>query len=423
MRRESLQLIFVLCLGVTADCIGRAQAVETVSEYVRLGGGDLLAGIPGEGSLSLEAIDAWLNDPRNHRELKVALPVGLNAGLADARGLKEDPLTRAKIELGRQLFFDRRLSRDNTVSCASCHQPEHGYAAPTRVGIGVGGAEGRRNSPTAGNRLLSGPQFWDGRVDSLEAQAIAPIANPAEMGLTHGAVVDACRSIEGYRRQFERIFGGPEERDGVTIENAGRALAAFERALVSGPNRWDHHTRLRAFESAYDGELDDLPDDETVEAYASLKAAAAVAPLSESAERGAKLFFGPRTGCTQCHAGANLSDERYHNLGVGMQQLADRGDTVDWGRYEITKNEADRGAFKTPGLRNVAQTWPYMHDGSLATLAEVVTWYVEGGHDNPYLSPLLVPLDLDEAEQADLVAFLESLTGEWPKVQTERLPQ
>lgn len=397
-------------------------STASAGDPFRLGEGDLLTGIPVEGALTLEAIDAWLDEPRNHRELAITLPVGLNAGVADARGLKEDPLTRAKIELGRQLFFDPRLSSDRTVSCASCHRPEHGYAAPTRVGIGVGGAEGNRNSPTAGNRLLSGPQFWDGRVDSLEEQAIAPLANPIEMGLTHGAVVEACRSIEGYRRQFDRLFGGEDGDDGVTIENAGRALAAFERALVSGPTAWDHHSRLQAFESAYAGELDDLPDDEAVEEYASLKGAAAVVPLSEPAQRGAQHFFGNRTGCTQCHAGANLSDERYHNLGIGMEQLAERRDAIDWGRYEVTKNEADRGAFKTPGLRNVAQTSPYMHNGSLATLSEVVTFYVEGGHTNPHLSPLLAPLDLNEAEQADLVAFLEALTGAWPRVETERLP-
>lgn len=381
-------------------------------ERVRLGEGDLLRGVPGEGPLSIEEVRAWLADPANHRQLIPELPVGLDGGALDIRGLQANPLSRAKIELGRQLYFDPRLSRDGTVSCASCHDPEHGYAMPTRFGVGVEGQEGPRNSPTAANRILSDAQFWDGRAGSLEEQAIGPMANAVEMASSHEAVVGLVGTLEGYRLQFERVFD-----EGVTIENVGRAIAAFERAIVSGPNAWDHHRRLSDFESAYADELDDL-DEELTEEHGALKAAAAASPLSEPAARGADLFFGD-AGCTQCHAGANFSDERYHNLGVGFEEGTK---PVDWGRYEITKDEADRGTFKTPGLRNVAQTAPYMHDGSQQTLADVVAWYAQGGHPNPHLSPLIEPLDLDESQQADLVAFLESLTGEWPAVETGRLP-
>lgn len=379
---------------------------------VRLGEGDLLAGIPGEGPLSPSEVEAWLNEPANRRELVPVLPVGLDEGSLDIRGLDTNPLTRAKIELGRQLFFDTRLSRDGTVSCASCHDPDHGYAMPTRFGVGVGGQVGTRNSPTAANRILSAAQFWDGRAESLEAQAASPMSNPIEMGFTHEAVAAMVGEIEGYRLQFNALF-----EDGVTIENLGLAIASFERALVSGPNAWDHHRRLRDFEAAFMGELEDL-DDELGAEYEALRIEAAEMPLSASAERGADLFFG-EAGCSQCHAGANLSDERFHNLGVGFD---DSESTEDWGRFDVTRHEADRGAFKTPGLRNVAQTAPYMHDGSLDTLDEVVAWYAEGGRDNPHLSPLIEPLDLTASQQADLVAFLEALTGDWPAVETGRLP-
>ncbi|CAN0357823.1 unnamed protein product, partial [Ectocarpus sp. 4 AP-2014] len=234
------------------------------------------------------------------------LPVGLDGGALDIRGLAANPLTRAKIELGRQLFFEPRLSRDGTISCASCHDPEHGFAMPTRFGVGVGGLQGTRNSPSAANRILSDAQFWDGRAASLEEQAVGPMANPMEMGFSHEAVISLIGTLEGYRLQFERVFDGHQREGGVTIENVGRAIAAFERAIVSGPNAWDHHRRLRDFEAAYADELDDL-DEELIEEYAVLKTAADEKPLSEPAARGADLFFG-RAGCTQCHAGANFSD-------------------------------------------------------------------------------------------------------------------
>lgn len=396
-----------------------SAAIADGPEWVRLGEGDLLRGVPGSGELTVAQLRGWLADPANHRELRPELPLGMNAGEADIQGVESEPLTRAKIELGRQLFFDPRLSRDGTVSCASCHAPEYGYAFPTRFGVGVAGQEGVRNSPTAANRILSGAQFWDGRAASLEEQAVAPMANPQEMGFTHGAVTETLRNVPAYAAQFKAVFDG----GGVTIENAGRALAAFERVLVSGPNAWDVNDRLRVLQ---DASADDDP--ELVEELKQLEGAAAAKPLSDAAKRGAGLFFGARTGCTQCHAGANFSDEAYHNLGVGMEPIADLREadaiakTIDWGRYEVTKDDTDRGAFKTPGLRNVAETGPYMHDGSLATLDEVVAWYVKGGQPNPFLSPLIEPLDLTAEEQADLVAFLEALTGEWPEVEKGRLP-
>lgn len=397
------------------------------------GADELLRGVPGEGPLTTGQVRAWLDEPSNHLPLVPALPVGLDAGAGDVRGLDGAPLTRAKVELGRQLFFDPRLSRDGTVSCATCHDPDHGYASPDPVAIGIEGRRGRRNAPTVLNRLVSDRQFLDGRAESLEAQALGPMASDLEMGAPHEATVRRLRGIEAYRMQFERVFDRERADGGVTIENAARALAAFQRTLLTGPSPWDHHERLVRFEAAFAEELADGEDPDLRAEHAELRQAADEAPLSEVAERGAALFFGERARCSRCHVGANFTDERYHNLGAGMERLAElREDepvpseleaTIDWGRYEATGRDADRGAFKTPTLRNVAQTAPYLHDGSLATLAEVVAWYAGGGQDNRYRSPLIEPLDLDAGEQADLVAFLRALTGELPSVERGRLPE
>lgn len=431
--REAVQQTVVQAL-VPADqrctpCAARppATAAPTPTPIrrvtVALGRGDLLRGIPGEGPLTLEQTEAWLAKSENHWRIKPKLPIGLDAAAADVRGLEDAPLTRAKIELGRQLFFDPRLSADGAISCASCHAPDHGFAGPERFGIGIAGQRGTRNPPTAANRILSDRQFHDGRAASLEEQALGPIANPAEMGSTHAACVATLAAIPAYATQFAALFD-----DGLTIDNVGRAIAAFERAIVSNPTAWDHHRRLRDFESAYAADLADPEelaeeDPELLAEHAALREAAAAKPLSASAARGAELFFGDRAGCAQCHVGANLTDERYHNLGVGLQGANAADASVDWGRYAVTGDEADRGAFKTPTLRNVAQTAPYMHDGSIDTLAEVVGWYVEGGGENRWLSERITPLDLDADEQADLVAFLASLSGEWPDVERGRLPE
>lgn len=415
--------VFVPQQQACSPCVARPPRVATPIE-VTLGEGDLLAGLPGEGPLTIEELRVWLDLPENHAPLVPRLPLGLDAGAADLVASDAGTLTRAKIELGRQLFFDPRLSADGTVSCASCHDPDHGYAAPTPVGVGVGGRRGTRNAPTVANRQLSGAQFWDGRAASLEEQSLGPIAHPREMGSSHEACVATLSAIDGYRSQFERVFA-----EGVTIENVGRAIGAFERALVTGPSPWDYRRRLVDFERAY---ADDLADpDELAEEdpdllveHAALREAVAAHPMSAAAERGAELFFGDRGGCAQCHVGANLTDERFYNLGVGLEEVEGPDDEhADWGRFAITERDADRGAFKTPSLRNVAETAPYMHDGSQRTLSEVVEWYVAGGHDNPWLSEKIGPLDLDADDQADLVAFLEALSGPWPDVQRGRLPR
>ena len=378
-------------------------------EKVLLGDPSLTAGVPGSGPITLGQIDVWLADPKNSLELEPVLPLGLSQGAAQITGLDRNPLTRAKIELGRQLYFDPRLSADSTVSCASCHNPAEGYSAHTKTGVGIRGQLGGRNSPVSYNRILSGPQFWDGRVDSLEAQAIGPIQNPIEMGFTHEGVVKRLGELPVYKRQFDSIFGE------LSILRVGEAIAAFERVLVTAPAPYDHEEQLRSFAGL---DEDDIADDPALaKRFAEAKAAVAANPMSESAKRGREIFFTEKGNCTACHVGANLADEKYHNIGIGMDR-----ENPDLGRFTVTKEKKDTGAFKTPTVRNVALSAPYMHDGSIATLEEVVEWYDKGGHPNPYLSDKIRPLKLTAGEKADLVAFMQACTGPTPTVETSRLP-
>lgn len=385
------------------------------SQRVMLGSPELTAGIPGEGKLTKEQIDRWLADPANHAVLEIDLPIGLEAGRSQIQGLEENPLTRAKIELGRQLFFDPRLSADFSVSCATCHDPDEGYARNTQFGIGINALAGDRNSPVAFNRIFSAAQFWDGRAASVEEQAHGPINNPIEMGNTHEACVECIKGIEGYRHQFEKIFPG----EGVTIETVGKAIASFERAIVTGPSPADYYEYVRSVQQQFDEEeLEELKDElpEVWQKYQ--QALAGSEAMSDSAKRGREIFFGDKGNCTACHVGANFTDELYHNLGVGMDKSE-----PDLGRFVVTQDPKDRGAFKTPTVRNVTQTAPYMHDGSLKTLEEVVEFYAKGGHPNPNLSDKMLPLELTEQDKKDLVAYMESLTGPLPKVERGRLPE
>ena len=380
-----------------------------------LGDEVLTAGIPGEGELTVAQIQIYVDAPSNHQVIEPTLPVGLSAAQANVQGVAENPLTKAKIELGRQLYFDARLSSDGTISCASCHHPEDGYGRKTQFGVGVEGQTGDRHSPISYNRILSGPQFWDGRAKSLEEQAAGPIANPIEMGNTHEKAVETVNSIDGYRIQFEKVFPGEE----ISIDNITKAIASFERALVTGPTPYDHFETVRTIERSYADELEDL-EEEDPELYAQYQVALAGSEkMTESAKRGRELFFSDRVGCTACHAGANFTDEKYHNLGVGMEV-----NEPDLGRFKVTKDEKDKGAFKTPTVRNIVNSPPYMHDGSQKTLEEVIDWYDKGGHPNPHLSDKVKKLNLTDQEKKDLVAFMvEGLTGSFPVVEQSRLPQ
>jgi cytochrome c peroxidase len=389
---------------------GMVVAIPAVAEQAMLGEASLTAGVPGTGPITTAEIDRWLSDPKNSSVLEPVLPLGLSQGAGQVTGLDKNPLTRAKIELGRQLYFDPRLSADATVSCASCHDPAQGYGAHTKTGLGIRDQAGGRNSPVSYNRILSGAQFWDGRADSLEAQAVGPIANPGEMGFTHEGAVERLKGIPVYEKQFKKIFGG------VSIDAVGQAIAAFERVIVTGPSPYDYGEQLRPFANL---DEDDIKDDEDLAAkYAEAKAAAATFAMSEAAQRGREIFFTEKGNCTACHVGANLADEKFHNLGIGMDAAE-----PDLGRFAVTKDPKDKGAFKTPTVRNVALTAPYMHDGSLATLEEVVEWYDKGGHPNANLSDKIKPLKLTAQEKADLVAFMRACTGPTPAVETGRLPE
>lgn len=390
-----------------------ADSPNPKSNQVVLGDPSLTAGIPGVGLLTDNELTRWLDDPANHLPLKVTLPKGLDAATANIFIPDDNPITRAKIELGRQLYFDERLSADNTISCASCHDPGQAYGAETQFGIGVRGQQGGRNSPVAYNRIVSKAQFWDGRAASLEEQAVGPVANPIEMGHTHEACVALVATIPGYKKQFEKIF-----HDGVNIDNVGRAIATFERTLVTGVTPYDAYDAISKFETVFADDLEFLEEEPELKAkYMALKKETEKYPMSESAERGMALFA-KKANCAVCHAGANFTDEQYHNLGVGMD-----ADKPDLGRFEVTKIDKDQGAFKTPTLRNVALSAPYMHDGSQKTLEEVVEWYDKGGHKNPWLSDKMKPLNLTPQEKSDLVAFMvEGLTGEFPIVSQSRLP-
>ncbi|HEY4312756.1 MAG TPA: cytochrome c peroxidase [Pirellulales bacterium] len=405
-------------IGTTEEVVSKpADApAATASKRVLLGSPDLTAGIPGEGDLTVEQIKAWFDKPETLEKLEIDLPLGLNAGIQQAEAVLEaNPMSRGMIELGRQLYFDKRLSSDGTISCASCHDPEQGFAAHTQFGVGVRGQTGGRNSPVSYNRIFSGPQFWDGRAGSLEEQAVGPIANPIEMANTHEQAVATVKGIEGYRMEFDKLFGGSDGAN-VNIDNIGKAIATFERAIVSGPSPFDYNEQLRAYASA---DLDELKEDpELLALYEKTKAAAAEHPMSESALRGREIFFTDKGSCTACHVGANLTDELHHNLGVGMDV-----EKPDLGRHDVTKDEKDKGSYKTPTIRNVALSAPYMHDGSHKTLEEVVAWYDKGGHPNPTLDPKIKKLNLTDQEKTDLVEFMKACTGDFPKIETGRLPK
>jgi cytochrome c peroxidase len=314
------------------------------------------------------------------------LPLGLDASALNVP--EDNPLTPAKVALGWQLYYDTRLSVDGSVSCATCHSPEFGFADQRHVSTGISGYQGGRNSPTVINAAFSATQFWDGRAASLEEQALGPIENPVEMGNTVERVVETLSGIDGYQRQFAAVFG----RSTITPEMVGKAIAAFERTVLSGNSDWDRWLATH---------------DESV--------------ISESARRGEVLFRG-KAGCAQCHLGFNFTDatfDLYHNIGIGMH-LSD----PDLGRYEVTGVDADRGAFKTPTMRNITQTAPYMHGGRVATLEEVIDIYDQGGMPNEWLDPKMSPLNLTDEEKADLLAFMEALTGELPEftLRAPRLP-
>jgi cytochrome c peroxidase len=332
------------------------------------------------------------------RAQQVVLPVP--DGVLPPEIPADNPLTAAKVDLGKKLYFDPRLSKDDTISCATCHDPRRGFADGKPVSEGVGGAKGVRNAPTVLDAAFLREQFWDGRAPTLEAQAVQPIVNPVEMAMPdHAAVEKKVSGIAEYGPLFEKAFGSGK----VTIARIGQAIASFERTVISL----------------------DAPIDRFLAGDANA--------ISESAKRGWELYNG-KGRCNTCHAHTSVfplfTDEKYHNIGVAakavdFEALAHRVESHpealptlshepqlnQLGRFLVTKQRQDIGAFKTPHLRNVALTAPYMHDGSEKTLGDVVEFYDRGGNPNPWLDGGMRPLHLTDQEKKDLVALLETFTS------------
>lgn len=296
------------------------------------------------------------------------IPLGLDAYMPIP---ESNPLTAEKVALGRRLFFDKRLSVNRSLSCASCHDPSRAFADARRVSLGVLGRPGVRNAPALINRGYGSAFFWDGRAASLEEQVLGPIENPLELGSTVGAALGALRDDRTYVASFRVAFGREPSR-----EDLARALASYVRSILAGDSPVDRF----------------LAGDRQA--------------LSTEAQTGLRLFRG-KGNCTACHLGPTFSDERFHNTGVAWSA----GTLNDEGRAAVTGRSDDRGAFKTPTLRHVAETAPYMHDGSLARLEDVIEFYDRGGNPNPHLDGEIRPLRLTAAEKSALLAFLRSLSG------------
>jgi len=294
----------------------------------------------------------------------------------------DNPLTPEKIELGKMLYFDKRVSKDGTISCATCHDPQVGWTEARATSQGIRGQIGGRNSPTVINAAYAPAMFWDGRAATLEDQAVGPVGNPIEMGHSMASVVDLLKKIPEYERRFQQVFG-----TSVTEKGFAQAIAAFERTVVSGNSPYDRY-------------------------MAGDKSA-----LSAAAKRGLEVFG---DSCATCHTPPLFSNYRYYNVGV------DAGKSEpDQGRKAVTNKAGDMGKFRVPALRDVASTAPYFHDGTVAKLEDAVKIMAGGGKDNPHLSAQVRAIresQLSDQDVKDLVEFLKSLSGSFPVITPPALP-
>jgi cytochrome c peroxidase len=337
-------------------------------------------------------------------EFELKPPTGISADMWSYFIPTDNPPTAAKVELGRKLFFDSRLSADGSVSCSSCHDPRFGFADGKKVAIGIAGRRGTRNTPTVLNAMFNSTFFWDGRVESLETQTLEPLINADEMGNTsHDEVVRRIAALPEYASQFQDVFGRA-----INVELLSKAIAAFERTLVSANAPYD---RFLAGDRA---------------------------ALNEDAVRGLTLFR-TKGRCSVCHSLNSsfpfFTDGNYRNTGVAGNfadfdalqrraatardastnefiQLTSLPGKAELGRFLVTRNALDLGSFRTPMLRNVELTAPYFHDGSAATLADVIRYYMRGGNENTSRDWELQAVNLTEREQEDLIEFLKSLTSD-----------
>lgn len=345
-----------------------------------------------------------------------ALAVNTLLGLPPLQIPANNPQSPAKIALGDKLFHDKRFSIDGSISCSSCHDGNKGFTDNLPVSVGHRGLTGTRNAPTVINAAFYKTQFWDGREPDLEAQAKGPFINPVEAGLpSHQPILDIVRSDADYQSAFKEVFN--VAGTALTIDHVVKAIASFERSLIAGNSRFDRFY--------FQGDQD---------------------ALNEQQKRGFQLFLG-QGRCVSCHTieqdHALFTDNKFHNIGVGINAVQDdvprltqafleaknKGGDVDkmvltdkksseLGRFAVTDDIGVIGAFKTPTLRNIALTAPYMHDGSLKTLKEVVLHYNNGGVTpasekvNPYLSGGIRPLNFLDSQVDDLVAFMDALTSD-----------
>jgi len=341
-------------------------------------------------------------------KFRMEIPAGLPADVWESLIPKDNPMTAEKVALGEKLYFDKRLSSDRTVSCATCHDPATALADNNMVGVGIAMKKGARNAPTVINSMFNELQFWDGRAATLEEQAKMPIINPIEMGMKdHNAVVARVREITEYKPLFASVFGA----EGVTIDTIAKAIAAFERTQISGNSPFDRF----------------IAGDQSA--------------ISDPAKRGWALFNG-QARCISCHAwnpsSPFFTDNKFHNIGVAakdqnfpllarrarqlISQGRNRAQILDelaltegfseLGRYLITGQPKDIGAFKTSGLRDIEMTAPYMHNGSEKTLLDVMKFYNKGGEPNPNLDGGMRPLKLTDQQLEEMVEFMKTLTSD-----------
>ncbi len=328
----------------------------------------------------LYSFKEWaLSDSPKEDKTTIEPPLGLPA----IPWPDDNPYTKEKAELGRLLYFDKRLSSDQTVSCASCHNEPCGFSDCKAIAIGINHNKGTRHSQTIINAAYLPLLFWDGRASSLEEQCKGPLANVKEMTNikdpheAHAQCALRVREIKGYKPLFKQVFG----HDEITIDDIAKAIATFERTVLSGNSPYDRY-------------------------HAGERTA-----MTEEQIRGYEVY--KKADCNNCHGGFNFNDRRFINIGIGMDKP-----NPDPGRFDITHFPVDYGAFKVPTLREVEHSAPYMHDGSLKTLEEVVDYYDKGGIPNKNLHPLIRPLHLTDHEKKDLVSFLKALSGEgWQHAQ------
>jgi len=315
---------------------------------------------------------------------EVVYKIDVPQGLPEVPVPDDNPMSAEKVALGKMLYFDKRLSKDGTISCATCHDPSTAWAEHTPTSTGINKAVGGANSPSVANAAYGKTQFWDGRAASLEEQALGPIENPKEMGHNLDDLVPQLNAIPGYKEAFQAAFGTD-----VTKEGIANAIAAFERTILKGNSAYDK------FNAGDESALTDVQ------------------------KKGMQLF--KDLNCPTCHGGEMFSRYGFHNAGIGSDK-----ETPDAGRKAVTNDDADMGKYRVPSLRNVADTAPYFHDGSCPSLEDAVKIMATGGIANDNLAGTLKKIaekKVSDEDIAAIVEFLKSLSGENPSVDPPTLPQ